>query len=191
MRGVAAVHIATVMGYLGALRLFFQHNRQATLARCANLRFQPLHWAAAYNQYEALLLVLESLPQKTLPASQINRPGTFLLQPTGSECLVVDTVSEETGHDDFYVSYCTPLHIACLTRSVGCARVLLEQGANPNAKNCKSETPLMLVEKGDQSQTFHSAFPGAEHVDPADPQEIVAKKALYVLLKKAGALPGV
>jgi len=47
----------------------------------------------------------------------------------------------------------TPLHIAAKTGNLEIALLLLKKGANPNARNARKQTPLMLVAQQPKAQT--------------------------------------
>jgi len=122
------LHLAAFHNQTNTLKLLISAGAQVNQADPRGLN--PLHWAVINGAAGAATLLLKHKADLNAPVAETGTSGTipFGRGPLGPQSLAGDT----------------PLHLASLLGRTNMISMLLQAGANVNAANASSQTPLDL-----------------------------------------------
>ena len=148
--GRTALHLASSIGSSAAVRLLLENGAQTEIV--AYDEMTPLRFAWQKDHYDVIVLLLESGAHVDAKALCLHRAATLGLSKIMRSLLRLP--AERVGSIDStgYTMMLTPLHCAAANGHKSLVRILLDEGANFEAKDITGRTPLHVA-----SQNGHPA----------------------------------
>ncbi|CAO3668950.1 unnamed protein product [Umbelopsis ramanniana] len=149
--GTTAVHTAAANGNTKMLRLLLNHSPKA-LAISDAQQAKPLHHAAANNQIQAMVMLLDR-------GANVEEHDKYQFTPlhhaaknghTKAMSLLLDREAKVDSRDQMQAP---PLHYAAREGHVGAVQCLLNRGADINSKTITKTTALHSAAGNDHSET--------------------------------------
>lgn len=151
------LHAKAARGDLNGLQSILDNGADVNLQNEA-LR-TPLHEAAKFGQFECATALIEAGANPNLSDMDLLRSGEAGSKPTARTALhdaadlgfaqIVQLLAENNADLEAHegIGGCTPLHLAILNGHSDVVRVLLEHGANKDARDTRGRACLELAKK--------------------------------------------